>query len=100
MACFILSVSNLPPLPLVGSFMRRNGASILLRALGRYGSGDGKNAAALREACGALRSVTLGDDRRQDFSGYSDIFALKASVRLLPIYDGIKVKIELYDFPG
>ena len=58
---------------LAGSFMRRKGAVVLKAALERYGSGEGgeedRNAAVTREACGALRSVTLGDDRRKDFSG-------------------------------
>lgn len=53
--------------------MRRSGAVVLEAALERYGSGEGgdedRDAAVTREACGALRSVTLGDDRRKDFSG-------------------------------
>ena len=49
--------------------MRHNGKAILVSALEIYGSENEKDAAALREACGALRSVTLGDDMRQDFSG-------------------------------
>ena len=53
--------------------MRRKGAVVLKAALERYGSGEWEesdtDAAVTREACGALRSVTLGDDRRKDFSG-------------------------------
>ena len=59
---------------LAGSFMRRKGAVVLKAALERYGVGEeGKegdiNAAVTREACAVVRSVTLGDDRRKDFSG-------------------------------
>lgn len=56
-------------LPLAGSFMRHKGAAVLLQALRRYGSREHTDASVTREACGALRSVTLGDDRRKDFSG-------------------------------
>lgn len=49
--------------------MRHRGAAVLLQALGRYGSGECKDESVTREACGALRSATLGDDRRKDFSG-------------------------------
>ncbi|CAM9630029.1 unnamed protein product [Laminaria digitata] len=61
--------------------MRRKGAVVLKAALERYGSGEGgeehRDAAVTREACGALRSVTLGDDRRKDFSGtYDNVKAL------------------------
>ncbi|CAN0352096.1 unnamed protein product [Ascophyllum nodosum] len=68
------------------NFMRHNGKAILVSALEIYGSGNEKDAAALREACGALRSVTLGDDMRQDFSGtYDNVKALVSAgaVRLL-----------------
>lgn len=49
--------------------MRRKGADVLVETLRRYGSGEGRDATVTREACSALRSVTLGDDRRKDFSG-------------------------------
>lgn len=49
--------------------MRRKGALVLVASLRRYGIGEGKNAVVTKEACAALRSVTLGDDRRKDFSG-------------------------------
>lgn len=49
--------------------MRHSGAVVLLQALRRYGSGKCKDASVTKEACGALRSVTLGDDQRKDFSG-------------------------------
>lgn len=52
-----------------GSFMRRKGALILVASLRRYGAGESKDAVVTKEACAALRSVTLGDDRRKDFSG-------------------------------
>jgi len=77
--------------------MRRNGASILLRALGRYGSGDGRNAAALREACGALRAVTIGDDRRQDFSGYNDTSSNSVGVaRSIITLNLFKTRFDFY----
>lgn len=49
--------------------MRRKGALVLVASLRRYGAGEGKDAVVTKEACAALRSVTLGDDRRKDFSG-------------------------------
>lgn len=49
--------------------MRRRGADVLVETLRRYGAGEGRDATITREACTALRSVTLGDDRRKDFSG-------------------------------
>lgn len=49
--------------------MRCKGAIVLMTALKRYGSGQSRDATVTKEACGALRSVTLGDDRRKDFSG-------------------------------
>ena len=48
--------------------MRRKGALVLAASLGLYGTGDSKDGAATKEACYALRSVTMGDDRRKDFS--------------------------------
>lgn len=48
--------------------MRRKGALVLVGSLRRYGIGDGRDAGVTKEACYALRSVTLGDDRRKDFS--------------------------------
>lgn len=50
------------------SFMRRKGAQVLVAALGRFGTGDSKDAAVTKEACYAVRAVTMGDDRRKDFS--------------------------------
>lgn len=50
------------------SFMRRKGAQLLVACLGLYGAGDAKDGAVTKEACYALRSVTMGDDRRKDFS--------------------------------
>lgn len=52
-----------------GSFMRYNGAEVLATAFERYGFGECSDATVTKEACGALRSVTLADDRRKDFSG-------------------------------
>lgn len=49
--------------------MRHQGALIVTTALERFGSGDSKNAVVTKETCGVLRSVTMGDDRRKDFSG-------------------------------
>lgn len=49
--------------------MRRKGALVLAASLMRYGAGESKDAVVTKETCAALRSVTLGDDRRKDFSG-------------------------------
>lgn len=50
------------------SFMRRKGAQLLVATLELYGTGDAKDGTVTKEACYALRSVTMGDDRRKDFS--------------------------------
>ena len=50
------------------SFMRRKGAQVIVTTLGLYGTGDRKDGGVVRESCYALRSVTMGDDRRRDFS--------------------------------
>lgn len=57
----------------VGNFMRRQGGEILVATLRRHGSGECKDGAVIKEAAGAIRSVTLGDDCRKDFSGIGDI---------------------------
>ncbi len=54
--------------------MRRKGALVLVSSLRRYGGvggagGSRRDAGVTKEACAALRAVTLGDDRRKEFSG-------------------------------
>ncbi|CAM9719548.1 unnamed protein product [Ectocarpus fasciculatus] len=68
-----------------GSFMRRKGANVLVETLRRYGAGEGRDATVTREACAALRSVTLGDDRRKDFSGTYDNVKGLVSAGVIPL---------------
>eukprot|EP00904_Undaria_pinnatifida_P005168 jgi/Undpi1/1781/HiC_scaffold_12.g05168.m1 len=73
-----------------GSFMRRKGAVVLKAALERYGVGEeGQegdiSAAVTREACAVVRSVTLGDDRRKDFSGTYDSVKALVSAGLISL---------------
>ncbi|CAM9628563.1 unnamed protein product, partial [Hapterophycus canaliculatus] len=76
-----------------GSFMRRKGAAVLVASLRRYGgagdsngnSDNSKNAAVTKEACAALRSVTMGDDRRKDFSGTYDNVKALVSAGAIPL---------------
>ncbi|CAN0361878.1 unnamed protein product, partial [Ectocarpus sp. 6 AP-2014] len=68
-----------------GSFMRRKGADVLVETLRRYGAGEGRDATVTREACAALRSVTLGDDRRKDFSGTYDNVKALVSAGVIPL---------------
>ncbi|CAM9428830.1 unnamed protein product [Ectocarpus sp. 12 AP-2014] len=68
-----------------GSFMRRKGADILVETLRRYGAGEGRDATVTREACAALRSLTLADDRRKDFSGTYDNVKALVSAGVIPL---------------
>lgn len=73
------------------NFMQHQGATILKTALQRFGNGDSKNSAVTKEACGALRSVTMGDDGRKDFSGtYESVRALVSNGAVLLLLDAAR----------
>eukprot|EP00752_Nemacystus_decipiens_P018714 g16778.t1 len=73
------------------SFMRRKGAQVLVAGLALYGSGDSKDGAVTKEACFALRSVSMGDDRRKDFScAYDNVKALVSAGAIPRLLDAAR----------
>eukprot|EP00903_Cladosiphon_okamuranus_P005933 g5863.t1 len=67
------------------SFMRRKGAQLLLASLRLYGTGDAKDGTVTKEACYALRSLTMGDDRRKEFSCAYDNVKTLVSAGAIPL---------------